>query len=850
MRINASIANFNRLVLNKYHIYNSLFMNLPYEKVSNIGMLIPIFHQSSKEGFEEGKNPLEIVEDFFARSTHFTSESERTDFLFRIIQYIERQVVLFDSIEDAAFEELVHDFSRHSIADLFQVASANGQKEALIQKINDFGVRIVFTAHPTQFYPPSVQRIIHDLRLAISKNSVQDINTLLQQLGKTSFLNKEKPTPYDEARSIISYLRHVYYDAIGELYGNIQDLVNNGTSFENPSLVELGFWPGGDRDGNPYVTAEITKKVANELRITLMKCYYNNLKNIRRRLTFSHIEPILNDLSDKLYSNMFSMDTPLTENDILGPLKKVREIILTQHNGLFVDLLDDLITKVTIFKTHFATMDIRQDSPIHESIIQQIITTYKLTDKPIEDLSESERIKILTTADIIVDENLFEDPLVVDTIKNIKQLKAIQQQNGEQGCNRYIISNSEDIFAVLNVYGLFRFCGWKEEDISFDIIPLFETIAGLSSAKETMSTLYKMEAYCKHLSRRNNKQTIMLGFSDGTKDGGYLKANWGIFNAKEILSEVSAQHDIKVVFFDGRGGPPARGGGKTHRFYASQGNNIANNEIQLTIQGQTITSMYGNIPQFIYNCEQLVTAGLTNEIYDDPKTDLGIEDRKLLDELADVSYQKYQALKMHDEFIPYLEEMSTLKYYGRANIGSRPGKRGDKAKLELSDLRAISFVGSWSQLKQNVPGYFGIGTAFMAMKKTGRLQEVKDLFQNSAFFKTLILNSMMSMTKTFFPLTAYMKENPRFGEFWQILFDEFELSKKMMLEISGYSTLMEEESRSKASIEIREKIVLPLLTIQQYALQKIAEKPENIKVYESMVTRSLYGNINASRNSA
>ena len=843
------LQKYNRLVLNKYHIYNSLFMNLPYEKMANIGTLIPILLMDSKAGFEKGKNPLEIIEEFFERHTNFKKGKEQTDFLFRVIQYIERQVVLFDAIEDAAFEEIQKLSGGQSFKDIYQASKVKNRSKKLIEKLKDFGIRIVFTAHPTQFYPPSVQRIIHDLSDAITNNSLDNVDALLQQLGKTSFLNQIKPTPYEEAKSIIYYLRNVYYDAIADLFQNIEEHISED-NFDNYRLIQLGFWPGGDRDGNPYVTAETTRKVADELRMTLMKCYYNNLKKLRRRLTFEFVEPILEDLSNRLYKNMFALESELTATEILDSLTQAKQVLVERHNSLFLKGLDNLIYKVKIFGTHFATLDIRQDARIHTKVVKGIIEKYNLSDVPFEEIPREKMIEILTQTNISVHENLFKDPIIADTIKNIKQLKTIQRHNGEQGCNRYIISNSEGIFAVLNVYGLFKFCGWKDEDIQMDIVPLFETIKGLSAAESVMNELYNLPIYAEHLKRRKQKQTIMLGFSDGTKDGGYLKANWEIFKTKETLSKVSHQNDVKVVFFDGRGGPPARGGGKTHRFYASKGKNIANNEIQLTIQGQTITSMYGTPEQFSNSCEQLILAGLSNDIFEDEKTRFSSEERALMTELGDLSFQKYQDLKHHPKFIPYLEKMSTLKYYGRANIGSRPSKRGNKVQLTLDDLRAISFVGSWSQLKQNVPGYFGIGTAILNLKEAGRMDEVKQLFQSSAFFKSLILNSMMSMTKTFFPLTAYMKEHSEFSEFWQILFDEFELSKQMMLEISGYQTLMEEEVISRESIGIRERIVLPLLTIQQYALQKIAGNSEDKAVYEKMVTRSLYGNVNASRNSA
>ena len=342
---------------------------------------------------------------------------------------------------------------------------------------------------------------------------------------------------------------------------------------------------------------------------------------------------------------------------------------------------------------------------------------------------------------------------------------------------------------------------------------------------------------------------MMLGFSDGTKDGGYVKANWSILKTKEQLSKVCKKNNIKAMFFDGRGGPPARGGGRTHRFYAAQTKDIANNEIQLTIQGQTITSTYGTKEQFKHNSEQLLTAGLSNNLFGKENV-ISKEHRKLLEELSELSFAKYDALKNHEMFISYLENRSTLKYYQKANIGSRPGKRGNKEKLTLSDLRAISFVGSWSQLKQNVPGYFGIGTAIKTIRESGRLRELKKMYKEVPFFKALMHNSMMSLTKCYFELTSYMKEDEKYGEFWNILYEEYLLSKEMLLLISGYDVLMENESISRESIQIRENIVLPLLVIQQYALQKIGQETDYKEIYEKIVTRSLYGNINASRNSA
>ncbi|CAA7386908.1 phosphoenolpyruvate carboxylase [Chryseobacterium fistulae] len=835
---------FRQIVENKYQIYNSLFMSLPYDKMTNIGMLLPFLCEESKIGYEAGKTPEEIVEEFFKNHTDLKTEDQKLELLFKIIQYIERQVVLFDSIEDAAFPTLHSESDNGTIVNLYERSLQDHKLEKVREKLKDFTVKIVFTAHPTQFYPNSVQRIIHDLRNAITTDSITNIDMLLQQLGKTPFVNKEKPTPVDEALSIIYYLRYVYYDTIGELFTKIKSIFGNDHFHLHEDIIQLGFWPGGDRDGNPFVTADVTKRVAEELRSAILKAYYNNLKSVRRRLSFRGVSEVLGTLSNELYLSIFRNEKITTE-DIVKRIDEAEKILITEHNALFVDLLKDFKDRVRIFGTHFATLDIRQDSRIHQKVIDEVFTTVF---GDIE-ANDEEKFNTLIKASKKINIDDFED-IVKDTLLSVSQVTEIQQQNGLRGMNRYIISNSDAVKDVMNVYAFFKICGYKEEDIHMDIVPLFETMEGLANAENVMQELYQNPIYKEHLKRRGNQQTIMLGFSDGTKDGGYLKANWGIYNAKEVLTRLSEENGIKVVFFDGRGGPPARGGGKTHDFYASQGKTIANNKIELTIQGQTITSIFGNKEQAKYNFEQLLTAGIENDVFKNSKKDLTEKERELIMELAEISYNKYSDLKAHPMFVPYLQEMSTLEYYGKTNIGSRPSKRGNGNELKFEDLRAIPFVGSWSQLKQNVPGFFGFGYAMNEMKKQGRFENVKELYKGSDFFKTLVLNSMMSMNKTYFPLTYYIKNNPKFGAFWNVLFDEYTLSKDIMLELTGFKMLQEEDPLSRKSVKIRERIVLPLLSIQQYALMKIQKGEGSRESYGKLVTRSLFGNINASRNSA
>ncbi|WP_264523862.1 phosphoenolpyruvate carboxylase [Flavobacterium sp. N502536] len=855
------IERFNQDVLSKYHIYNSVFITLPFDSIDNTGVLLPLFTETCETGFKKQETPKEIVNFFSNKYLNDASEKDKIDLMFRFIQYIERQIVLFDAIEDAAFPEVNNMEGRGSLRDIKEKSDAKEKNDELIEFLESFNVRTVLTAHPTQFYPGPVLGIINDLTDAIRLNDLLKIKQLLAQLGKTPFIQNEKPNPYDEAVSLIWYLENVFYATSGEIVHYLQKNILQGNAIQN-QLIKLGFWPGGDRDGNPFVTTEITLKVAERLRTSILKCYYVEMRNLKRKLTFSGVDTLVSELEHKLYRSVFYSkgEIYITLEELLTQLNKIRTIIIEKHQSLYLDELEAFLVKINLFGFHFATLDIRQNSKIHNAVFKDVVNYYLKSGSQIFpqnyfDLSEEEKLGVLSKVKGDLNPADFEDEITRSTLESVQTIKTIQQGNGEFGANRYIISNNESALNVMETFAMIRLNNWENPTV--DIIPLFESVDDLQNAHQIMEQLYNNPEYSKHLESRGNKQTIMLGFSDGTKDGGYLMANWSIYQAKISLTEISRQYGIKVIFFDGRGGPPARGGGKTHKFYASLGPKIENNEIQITVQGQTISSNFGTLDSCRYNIENLLSAGVTNQVFSKEKNELSVEETKILTQLADLGYEKYLSFKNHPKFIPYLEKMSTLKYYSKTNIGSRPSKRSKSESLDFADLRAIPFVGSWSQLKQNVPGFFGVGSALKYFEESGQWDKVHDLYQNSLFFKTLLENSMMSLAKSFLPLTAYMKNDPEFGEFWQIIYDEFSETKRLLLKIAGHKTLMENYPDGIASIQIRERIVLPLLTIQQYALLRINElnkenivDEELIKVYEKIVTRSLFGNTNASRNSA
>ena len=849
---------FNHEVVTRFELYNSLFQTLPFYQVKDTGILLPFFSSHCEKGTINQQSPKEIIESFFEKYVPGIDHQEQINRLFRFIQYIERQVVLFDAIEDSSFSKIGRADDSGSLQSLLQQAAISDEaRKNISEKLKDFSLRLVLTAHPTQFYPGSVLGIMTDLIEALKTNDINSIDGLLQQLGKTPFFNKTSPTPVDEAVSLVWFLENIFYHAISGIQSTLEEEFDIDLAARH-QILELGFWPGGDRDGNPNVTTETTKEVAKFLRQIIFRCYYRDFRVLKRRITFRGFDDTLTKLENILYENAFnpSDDQADLQADILDKLQSARQILISDHDSLFVDVVENLIRKVKLFGCYFATLDIRQDSRVLRKVFNYATEQTGIQENiaiRYDSLDEDGKLKAITFKDFDFKCPDSADSEIKDTLNTIRLMKQIQQSNGEKACQRFIISNCQQASDILQLMDLFLWSGWNADNLSVDFMPLFETVNDLKVAGEIMEKLYTHPFYKEHLKKRGNRQSIMLGFSDSTKDGGYLMANWSIYKAKVELTAMARKYEIDLAFFDGRGGPPARGGGKTHRFYASMGDEIANEHIQLTIQGQTVSSQYGSVETARFNMEQLINAGIVSELYPSKNDVLDKKKKELISEMADASYKLFMDLRQHELFVEYLEKFSPLKLLSRINISSRPTKRNGNSKLKLEDLRAISFVTSWSQLKQNIPGFYGVGTALKKMKDEGHWAEIKLLYQTSGFFKTMLDNCMMSMSKSDFRVTAYLHDDKKFGAFWQMLKDEYDLTKTMMNELTASDTLMPEYPVERRSIALRERIVLPLVIIQHYALQCLNNDNSEealTEIYDKLVIRTVYGIVNAGRNLA
>lgn len=839
---------YDQHVTAQFQCYNRIFVTLPFGDLLQAGEQLRLLQERCRTGLSSNQTPQEIIDNFLTQEVQVTSFEQQMDVLFLVLQFIERQIVLFDAVEDSAFTQL-HDVNGEgTLVRLLQKVTDNNLTAQLQNKLQHFTTRVVLTAHPTQFYPVNVLMIIEDLIKAINEKDDAKVRRLLLQLGKTPLQNLRAPSPLDEAKLLIYQLENVFYPAIINIH---QQLPLN-----NIPIIELGFWPGGDRDGNPFVTAETTLQVAALLKQRLLDLYIEEIQYLQRRLTFKGVSEKLCIIKSRL---QHANNAYQNVQELIEDLNNLLVVINRHHQGLFAEKLEKMLVAVKSFGFHFATLDLRQDSRIHsQSLIglyEKWLKTKSLTANEKELLSSYKMANVEQRAAILQKLLALSPPDLPDDLDDVLQsLHAawrIQSLNGEAGLHRYIISNTQSAADVLVVLLLAAWSKGSLNTVTLDIVPLFETIDDLRNAPGIMRHLWTLPVYREHLQRRQLVQTIMLGFSDGTKDGGYVSANWGIVQAKLVLSKIAQEQGITLLFFDGRGGPPARGGGYSHQFYRAIEGAIDQHQIQLTLQGQTITTDYGTVQSAQYNLEQLCTAGLESALFPSIENTIRPIDQTILQELSGYSEQSYQRLKNHPQFLSYLETMTPLQYYGELNIASRPPSRPGSGPMQFEDLRAISFVGAWSQMKQNVPGFYGFGYACEQYIAQHGIEPLQNLYQRSLFFQTLIANAMQSLKKSLFALTQYIRKDKKYGDFWQLLQNEADLTVRVLREIAQQTVLLEDDPFTRQSIQLREDIVLPLQVIQQYALQQLQNdsiQNDQKDIYKKLILKAIATNINAARN--
>mgnify|MGYP001452612397 FL=1 len=655
------------------------------------------------------------------------------------------------------------------IEDIFESLFKN--KKISDKKIYDqatkLDIGIVLTAHPTEVKRRTlIQKYASLIKILEQRHLYKKYPSKIIELDrrlysevaiiwKTDELKRTKPSPLDEAKWGLAVIEDSLWDTIPKVYKRLNDIFRKNLNKDLPrnfNPIQFGSWMGGDRDGNPNVTAEVTSKVILFSRWQAAKLYEKELTKliqdlsmeecsikIKRATNKSH-EPyrvFLRPIRDKvrntyqLIESHLNKGTPLDQKkllldkyEILNPLREVRKS-LNENKGQHIansDLLD-LIRRVRCFGISLARLDIRQESSRHEKFISEIFKSKNRINYT--SLSEKDKIKLLSNS--IKQKKIFVDKIIIKNKENKEVWKTFKEiSNQPQQCmGAYVISMTSKASDILSVYFL-----QKQSQIKnlLRVVPLFETLNDLKNAKSVMENLFKIPSYKKLI---NSKQEVMIGYSDSSKDAGKLSASWHQYKLQEELRDIAKKYKIDLTFFHGRGGSPGRGGGPIQATLKSQPSGTVNGKIRITDQGEVIQQKYGYEPLAEYNLCSYIGAVMDASLNPPPRSKKSW--RELINKMSEIStsaYRKY--LNQSEEFIRYFRTVTPHKSLGKLAIGSRPSKR--KNVDNIQSLRAIPWVFAWTQIRLMLPGWLGTTEAlrYGSIKKLSKT--ITDMERNWPFF--------------------------------------------------------------------------------------------------------------------
>ena len=655
------------------------------------------------------------------------------------------------------------------IEDIFESLFKN--KKISDKKIYDqatkLDIGIVLTAHPTEVKRRTlIQKYASLIKILEQRHLYKKYPSKIIELDrrlyseiaiiwKTDELKRTKPSPLEEAKWGLAVIEDSLWDTIPKVYKRLNDIFRKNLNKDLPrnfNPIQFGSWMGGDRDGNPNVTAEVTSKVILFSRWQAAKLYEKELTKliqdlsmeecsikIKRATNKSH-EPyrvFLRPIRDKvrntyqLIESHLNKGTPLDQKkllldkyEILNPLREVRKS-LNENRGQHIansDLLD-LIRRVRCFGISLARLDIRQESSRHEKFISEIFKSKNRINYT--SLSEKDKIKLLSNS--IKQKKIFVDKIIIKNKENKEVWKTFKEiSNQPQQCmGAYVISMTSKASDILSVYFL-----QKQSQIKnlLRVVPLFETLDDLKNAKSVMENLFKIPSYKKLI---NSKQEVMIGYSDSSKDAGKLSASWHQYKLQEELRDIAKKYKIDLTFFHGRGGSPGRGGGPIQATLKSQPSGTVNGKIRITDQGEVIQQKYGYEPLAEYNLCSYIGAVMDASLNPPPRSKKSW--RELINKMSEIStsaYRKY--LNQSEEFIRYFRTVTPHKSLGKLAIGSRPSKR--KNVDNIQSLRAIPWVFAWTQIRLMLPGWLGTTEAlrYGSIKKLSKT--ITDMERNWPFF--------------------------------------------------------------------------------------------------------------------
>ncbi|MBD1222389.1 phosphoenolpyruvate carboxylase [Virgibacillus halodenitrificans] len=771
--------------------------------------------------------------------------------------------------------------------------------------LNELSVELIMTAHPTEATKRTVleiqKRISEILRKLDNPQTTKNERAYVEEslfnevtaLWHTDELRHRKPEVLDEVKNGLYYFDQTLFHTLPDVFQDLEMQLQSQISEEDwkvPNFIQFGSWIGGDRDGNPNVTPEITWKTLGMQRELILKKYDSTIVDLMRRFSQSSERITINTqfiekveeeegtyLVDKekwpvkseVYRRKFAIilkrlrETGKTENGYQFSEELANDLIeIKEHAEAHLPkpkklkTLRKAIRQVQMFGFHLATLDVRNHSGEHEAAIHEILKAVHVADD-YSNLTEEEKQKILL--EVLNDQRpllLFDGSYSEATQKMLRvfrMIKKAHEEFGKRAIEVYLISMTEapsdllEVMVLAKEAGIYRLYpdGSVESDI--DVAPLLETIDDLIAGPKIMQTLFDTDVYRKQLQSRNRRQEIMLGYSDGSKDGGTLSANWRLFKAQLEIHNTAREYDIRLKFFHGRGGSLGRGGGSLNTSILSQPMETLGDGVKITEQGEVLSSRY-LLEDIAYRNLEQAAAALFEACAKVSSSSDQVELRQkewedAMEAISEKSLRKYQSLVFGDpDFLTYFNQATPLTELGALNIGSRPMSRKNSQRFE--DLRAIPWVFAWTQSRHMLPAWYAAGTGLQSFieEDGSNLEILQTMYKEWSFFHSTINNLQMALMKADMKTAKeYLElvEDPVLANrIYEDIAEEYERTKKALLQISGNEELLSHTSNIKESVHLRNPYVDPLNFLQVDLIQKLREtsNPSEELVTEVLLT--------------
>lgn len=753
------------------------------------------------------------------------------------------------------------------------------------RQLDNTSVTAVLTAHPTEVQRQTVLSFNRRIRALLPQRERctnadalarlrREIDTILLGLWQTSETRRHKLSVNDEINNGVSIFPMSFFEALPKLYRKMEhDFQTAYPDVCVPNILKIGGWIGGDRDGNPFVSAETLRFAFRCHADAVFRFYRSELDKLYRELPLSIRRVKVND--DVMALAALSPDEELARTEepyrraiayimaramgkaralglgmgckfgflepyasaqeFLDDLKKLQRSLIDNGSRLLAEgRLADLIRSVSVFGFHMMPLDLRQHAGKHADVVAELFQHAGLEDY--NSLNEEQKQAVLLRE--LSHQRPLYSPFITYSdhtrheLAIFNEARKIKDEFGEDAVTQSIISNCEqpsDLLALallLKESGLLAVENGKPHS-RINIVPLFETIEALENACPVMETMFRLDWYDALLESRGNIQEIMLGYSDSNKDGGYVTSSWCLYQAELGLVELFKKYDVRMRLFHGRGGSVGRGGGPSYQAILAQPAGSVAGQIRITEQGEVITAKYADPGNAQRNLETLVAATLEAGILPDKKD----PDAKLMQALSDVSFKYYRELITHPDFIDYFLQTSPIQEIATLNLGSRPASRKTLARIQ--DLRAIPWVFSWMQNRLMLPAWYGFGSAVETLceDKPETLAALREHAQSNPFFQAMLSNMEQVMAKTDITLAenyASLSESPDKAKvIFGMIKEEYQRSRKALLDLLQTEELLRDNRSLARSLALRIPYLNALNGLQVAMLKRLRKEPDN-----------------------